>query len=151
MKLQALGCFTDIFLGIFQICRIAVFRVLLNKCVLMLKVYYIWGKVFKSGLSKFCGRQSLKKFLSRPYHLKFIKGCLPKNLLRPLLNTLSQIFVSPKDRDALRFVWRKRLADPIQDYKMTGKQSLLPLLIRLSKKQLKTKQRVIQIEQFKQF
>ena len=28
-----------------------------------------WDKVFKSGLSKFCGRQ--------PYPFKFFKGCLP--------------------------------------------------------------------------
>ena len=35
----------------------------------------IWVKVFKSGLSKFCGRQPLK------------------NLLSPLVNTLSQIFI----------------------------------------------------------
>ena len=34
---------------------------------------YIWGKVFKSGLSK------------------FFKGCLPQNLLSPLLNTLSRM------------------------------------------------------------
>ena len=33
----------------------------------------IWDKVFKSGLSK------------------FFKGCLPQNLLSPLLNTLSQL------------------------------------------------------------
>ena len=32
---------------------------------------YIWDKVFKSGLSK------------------FFKGCLPQNLLSPLLNTFS--------------------------------------------------------------
>ena len=29
-----------------------------------------------------------------------------------------QIFVSPKDRDALRFVWRKFSTDPIKDYRM---------------------------------
>ena len=34
-----------------------------------------WGKVFKSGLSKFCGRQPLE------------------NLLSPFLNTLCQIWV----------------------------------------------------------
>ena len=37
-----------------------------------------WGKVFKSGLSKFCGRQGLRNFLS------------------PLLNTLSQMYISEK-------------------------------------------------------
>ena len=35
-----------------------------------------WDKVFKSGLSK------------------LFKGCLPQNLLSPLLNTLSQMFLS---------------------------------------------------------
>ena len=34
-----------------------------------------WDKVFKSGISIFCGRQSLKKLLS------------------PILNTLSQLFL----------------------------------------------------------
>ena len=29
-----------------------------------------------------------------------------------------QIFVSPKDRDALRFVWRKFSTNPIEDYRM---------------------------------
>ena len=43
----------------------------------------IWDKVCKSGQSKFCGKQSLKvsRDISRPYPLKFFKGCLPKNLL----------------------------------------------------------------------
>ena len=31
-------------------------------------------------------------YLSRPYHFKFFKGCLPQILLGPFLNTLSQIF-----------------------------------------------------------
>ena len=30
-----------------------------------------------------------------------------------------QIFVSPKDRDALRFVWRKFSTDPIEDYRVS--------------------------------
>ena len=30
-----------------------------------------------------------------------------------------QIFVSPKDRDALRFIWRKFSTDPIKDYRMS--------------------------------
>ena len=32
--------------------------------------------------------------LSRPYHFKFFKGCLPQILLDPLLNTLSQMFIN---------------------------------------------------------
>ena len=46
--------------------------------------------------SKLCGRQPLKKLkvcLSRPYPLKFFKGYLPKMLLGPFLNTLSQIYL----------------------------------------------------------
>ena len=66
-----------------------------------------------------------------------------------------QIFVSPKDRDALRFVWRKFSTDPIEDYRMSvhifGKILLMVLLIRLSKKQLKTKQRIIPKERLNQF
>ena len=38
------------------------------------KVAAFWDKVFKSGLCK------------------FFKGCLPQNLLSPLLNTLSHLF-----------------------------------------------------------
>ena len=38
--------------------------------------WIIWDKVFKNGLSK------------------FFKGCLPQNLLSPLLHTLSQILGS---------------------------------------------------------
>ena len=54
------------------------------------------GQIFNRGLSKFCGREPLKNFkghdlLSRPYPLKFFKGCLPQNLLSPLLSTLSHI------------------------------------------------------------
>ena len=66
-----------------------------------------------------------------------------------------QISVSPKDRDALRFVWRKFSTDPIEDYRMSvhifGKILLMVLLIRLSKKQLKTKQRIIPKERLNQY
>ena len=31
--------------------------------------------------------------LSRPYHFKFFKGCLPQILLGPLFNTLSHILI----------------------------------------------------------
>ena len=41
----------------------------------LVKQCNIWGKVFKSGLSQFCGRQPLK------------------NLLSPLLNTFSHMIV----------------------------------------------------------
>ena len=33
--------------------------------------------------------------ISKPYHLKFLKGWLPQNLLSPLLNTLSHMSLSP--------------------------------------------------------
>ena len=59
----------------------------------------IWDKVFESGLSKCCGRQSLKNFkgyglLKQTILLNFFKGCLPQNLLSPLFNTLSHIFLA---------------------------------------------------------
>ena len=52
--------------------------------------YDIRDKVFMSGLSKFCGRQTLTRDM---VCLKFFKGCLPQNLLSPLLNTLSHIIL----------------------------------------------------------
>ena len=56
-------------------------------------------KVFKNGSSKICVRQPLKIWrdivcLSRPYHFKFFKGCLPQILLGPFLNTLSLLVVN---------------------------------------------------------
>ena len=41
------------------------------------ETWYIWDKVFKSGLSK------------------FFKGCLRQNLRSPLFNTLSYMYISP--------------------------------------------------------
>ena len=32
-------------------------------------------------------------YLSRPYHFKFFKGCLPQIVLVPFLNTLSHLFI----------------------------------------------------------
>ena len=52
--------------------------------------FYIWDRVFKSGLSKFCGRQPSKKLkgceLFKP---KFFTGSLPQNLLSPFLTNFS--------------------------------------------------------------
>ena len=50
-----------------------------------------WEKVFTNEPSEICGRQHLKICLSRPYHFKFFKGCLPQTLLGPFLNTFSQL------------------------------------------------------------
>ena len=60
----------------------------------------IWGKY---GPIKICGRQSLKNLklyglpdmacLSRPYHFKFFKGCLPQTLLGPFLSILSHLLL----------------------------------------------------------
>ena len=65
----------------------------LKQTVIVMK----WDKIFESGLGKFWGRQPLKKsryiVWSRPYPLKVFKGCLPQNLLGPLLNTLLQIML----------------------------------------------------------
>ena len=41
--------------------------------------------------------------LSRPYHFKFFKGCLPQILLGPFLNTLTQIILS----SLALFIFRK--------------------------------------------
>ena len=54
--------------------------------------YDIRDKVFMSGLSKFCGRQTVTRDM---VCLKFFKGCLPQNLLSPLLSTLSHILYIP--------------------------------------------------------
>ena len=61
--------------------------------LVFLKVYsyfYIWDRVFKSGLSKFCGKQPSKKLkgceLFKP---KIFKGSLPRNLLSPFLTNFS--------------------------------------------------------------
>ena len=56
----------------------------------------IWDKVFKNGPSKIYGKQPLKNLkryghLSRPYHFKIFKGCLPQITRGPLLNTLSHM------------------------------------------------------------
>ena len=47
------------------------YRGLTNKFFLTLRLSFIWDKVFKSGLSKFCGRQSLKNFEGYGLLLKF--------------------------------------------------------------------------------
>ena len=62
----------------------------------------IWDKVFKNGPSNICGRQPFKNLkgyglLSRPYHFKFFKGCLPQILLGPFLNTLSHMTLLKTD------------------------------------------------------
>ena len=56
----------------------------------------IWDKLFKNRASEICGRQRLKIrsdmiCLSRPYHFKIFKGCLPQILLGPFLNTCSHL------------------------------------------------------------
>ena len=51
--------------------------------------FHTWSKVLKSEPSK--KTSAIKKLQSRPYPLKFLKGCLPQNLLSPLLNTLSHL------------------------------------------------------------
>ena len=56
----------------------------------------IWDKVFKSGLSKFCGRQHLKNvqgydLFKKTISLEIFKDCCPQNLISPLLNILSHL------------------------------------------------------------
>ena len=57
-----------------------------NVEVLCLRLWSFWGKVFKNGTNKICGRQPLKNLkwfvsLGRPYHFKFFKGYSPQTLL----------------------------------------------------------------------
>ena len=40
--------------------------------------------------------------LSRPYHFKFFKGCLPQILLGSFLNTLTHLHQKNKKKHALR-------------------------------------------------
>ena len=57
-------------------------------------LWYIWVKVFKNGPSKICGRQPLKNLVIwSALHFKFFKGCLPKILVGPFLNTLTHFIV----------------------------------------------------------
>ena len=57
----------------------------------------MWGKIFKNGPSKICGRRPLKNLkwymvcLNRQYHFSFFKDCLPQILLSSFLNTLSHM------------------------------------------------------------
>ena len=46
----------------------------------------MWKAAFKKFQGMVC--------LSRPYPLKYLKDCLPQNLLSPLLNTLSHLIFS---------------------------------------------------------
>ena len=66
-----------------------------------------------------------------------------------------QIFVSPKDQNALHFVWCKFSNDPVEDYRMCihifGKIDSPCIANWVVKKQLKTKPGVIPKEQLKQF
>ena len=50
-----------------------------------------WGKVFMSGLSKLCGLSKLNGY--GLLKQKYFKDRLPRNLLSPLLNSLSQLLL----------------------------------------------------------
>ena len=50
--------------------------------------FVMLDKVFKSKLSKFCGRQPLKKLKG---YIKVF--CLPQNVPHPLLNALTHVTV----------------------------------------------------------
>ena len=55
---------------------------------------------------------SLQKFLGRPYRFKSFKGCLPKFLLGPFLNSLSHTFIQQTDVNLLcktTFIWKEKL------------------------------------------
>ena len=75
---------------------------------------FLTNKRDKNGPSKICARQPLKSLklyglldmvwpYSRPYHFKFVKGCLPQVLLGLFLNTLPQMhLIINMMRDRLR-------------------------------------------------
>ena len=59
----------------------------------------IWGKVFKNGPSKICGRQPLKYLkgygmLQQTISLQIFKGCFPQIILGPFLNTFSHLWLT---------------------------------------------------------
>ena len=66
------SCFNFAHYILFNLTFIYISLILLN----------IWDEVFKNRPSKICGRQPLKNLkcitLSRSYHFKFFKGCLPQ-------------------------------------------------------------------------
>ena len=64
--------------------------------VILKKVFVaiILGKGTFSSISDSYGSKYWRKYcLSRPYHFKFLRGCLPQILLSPFLNTLTHIVV----------------------------------------------------------
>ena len=64
--------------------------------------------------------------LSRPYYVKFFKGCLPQVLLGSFLNTLSHIFVYERVYMWITFVslhkWKAR-ATKMSDLLYSGRLS----------------------------
>ena len=52
----------------------------------------IWGKVFKNGPSKICGRHPSKNL--KLYRFKYFKGYLSQILLGPFLNSLPHMMAN---------------------------------------------------------
>ena len=65
------------------------------------------GFLFKSGETQ----ESILISLSRPYPFKFIKGCLPQNLLSPLLNSLSRILSDLTQANVQNYNSKNRLTN----------------------------------------
>ena len=63
------------------------------------------GFLFKSGETY----ESILISLSRQYLFKFIKGCLPQNLLSPLLNSLSRNLSDLTQANAQNYNSKNRL------------------------------------------
>ena len=71
-----------------------------------------WDKVFKNGPSEICGRQPLKNFkgyslLKQTITLQIFKGCIPKIILGPFLNTLSQMMKVWQNSFYFSLQWKK--------------------------------------------
>ena len=76
-------------------------------CVESVQMRSFFWSVFSSIRIEYGDLRS-KFLLSRPYPLKLFRGCLPQNLLRTLLNTLSQIIL-PMEVNAELNCWVQNL------------------------------------------
>ena len=65
-----------------------------KKCVDKGKVFGTLSKAFGSRHSRMEQLKFVEDWLSRPYHFKFFKGCLPQILLGPFLNSWTHLIVS---------------------------------------------------------
>ena len=60
-------------------------------CRVSVSRYISYQSTFGSRYSRMDQVIFVEDSLSRPYHFKFFKGCLPQTLLGPFLNTLTHL------------------------------------------------------------